>query len=254
MRLISFLFRDYSPYQWPQWRAFKILYGLGLFCWWAYFAADLLATSEAGVGGKRDWLSPASIVAGVLFGSTIYFLYRAYQARSGFRLHWEFGTPASERQSRGEVVRQTVGVTTDQVEDFRRWRIGAAAVLVAFVGIGTWWLLSGPSASDPVGPINVLNASWVGAIIVARFLWSTGTFGRIFYSPIVPGDLSGLAPARPVSPIGVPSATTGVGPASESRIRTALDRNPITRNPVVRWFVVTVAAIVVEHYVSQLWA
>ncbi len=259
--MLVLLFRDYSPYKWPQWRAFKVYCALGLVCWWAYFAADLLAISDTGPGGKRDWFSPASIVAGVLFGSTIFFWYQAYQARSGFRLHWEFGTPARERQSRAEVVRQTVGVTIDQVADFRRWRIGAAVVLVVFVVIGVWWLLFGPSASDPVGPINVLNTSWVGAIIVARFLWSARTFGRIFYSPIVPGDLSGFTPVRSVPPRSVPTPVSRSAPefppmdspgTSESRVRTALDGNPITRNPVVRWFVLTVAAFIVEHYLSQL--
>jgi hypothetical protein len=209
-------------------------------------------------------MSPASIAVLVLFGAMFVFLYKAYDARSDFRLHWETRRPASERQELAEVVRRTVGVTADQVADFRRWRTGAVAALILFIVMGSWMAVFGPSTTATIRPVNILGGAWIAAIITARFLWSTRTFGRIFYSAVVPDTLpaTGIAPKpvrqRPTAelppaydpPVAVPALPVDrMDPETTARPRSLW--TAFTRNPIVRFTVGTVVAAVIQVYVSR---
>jgi hypothetical protein len=268
--LLAWLFRGYAPYEWPQWRTFKVSYVLGLVSWWAYFTVDILSILGDRPGAKRDWMSPVSIAAIVLLGTTFMFLYKAYETRRGFRLHWEVHRPVSERQELAEAVRRTVGVTADQVADFRRWRAGAAAALGLFIVVGIWQVIFGPSAAAAIRPANILTAAWIGAIIATRFLWSTRTFGRIFHSAGVPGTLpaaGSAVSARPVlrstAPIPVrqrstaefpPAYTPPVAAPGAPVDGTGLARRvwiAITGNRIVRFIVANIFAAIIQVLVSR---
>jgi hypothetical protein len=264
--LLAWLFRGHAPYEWPQWRTFTVSYVLGLVFWWGYFTVDILSILGDQPETGRDWVSPASIAAIVLLGTTFVFLYKAYQTRSDFRLHWEASRPAVERQELAEVVRRTVGVTTDQVADFRRWRTGATAALILFIGIGIWMAIFGPSTIAAIRPVNILGGAWIAAIITARFLWSTRTFGRIFYSAVVPDTLPARLPSispervrqRPATefppaydpPVAVPAPPVDrMGPPTTVRPRSLW--TTITGNRIVRFVFANIVAAVIQVYVSR---
>jgi hypothetical protein len=265
--LIAWRFRAFAPYRWPQWRTFKVHFVLGLLFWWAYFATDVLPRVGDPDRTRIDWTSPRAIASIVLLGAAIMFLWRAHNIRSDFRANWDDRGPAVQRQERAEVIRSTVGVTADQVREFRRWRTGAAALLGLLVIADIWLVAVGPSPTAPItSPVEVLRGSWIATIIVAWFLWSTRTFGRIFRSAVVPDtgsapvrDAAGrreatTSPKRPTRqppavtpPAPPPAAATGRAPALALRpVWTA-----IARNTVVRWTVATIAGAIIQVYVSR---